>query len=590
MGDILPADPSVWTSSTTGYIGQSSAGTVTVAGGSNLASGDAYLGFYSGASGLATISGAGSTWTNSNDLYVSYNGGGTLSIGGGGAVSSSSTYIGGVSGLVTVDGVGSSLTNTNALYAGYSGDGTLSITGGGSVSNYYGYIGFSNGSRGTVAVDGSGSTWTNNGTLWVGYSSGGTLSITNGGTVTCSDGHIGYNAGASGLVTVNGTGSTWTNGSSLYIGDYGTGNLSITNGGSVTNSSFYSVNFIGYNSGSSGTVTVNGAGSTWTTAGGHGNGLYVGYSGTGNLSITNGGSVVNINSSSYYYPSFIGYNSGSSGTVTVDGAASVWFNGSDLYVGGSGSGTMKITNGGSVFNTYGYIGSAGTVTVNGAGSIWGNANDLYVGGAYPQTGGAGTLNITNGGAVLVGGATYVSSDTSSTGTINFGASGGTLTTQSLYAPPAQLTGAGTVNTRGLVSDIDLVFNSTHGLTQTITLNGLSGQNVAVNLDMSNAANNGDLGAGYQGAGSLTIQDGIAVASANGYLGYLSGSTGTRNGLRRRLGLDHQQQPLRRLLGQRKPFDCQWRQRCRQLLLRQLHRLQQRLVGQRYGQRRRLDLD
>ncbi len=87
----------------------------------------------------------------------------------------------------------------------------------------------------------------------------------------CSDGHIGYNAGSSGLVTVNGTGSTWTNGSSLYVGDYGTGNLSITNGGSVTNSSFYSVNFIGYNSGSSGTVTVDGAGSTWTTAGGHGN-------------------------------------------------------------------------------------------------------------------------------------------------------------------------------------------------------------------------------------------------------------------------------------------------------------------------------
>ena len=77
-----------------------------------------------------------------------------------------------------------------------------------------------------------------------------------------------------------------------------------------------------------------------------------------------------------------------------------------------------------------------------------------------------------------------------------------------------------------MSDVDLVFNSTHGLTQTITFNGLPGQNVAVNLDMSSVADNGDLGAGYQGAGSLTIQDGVAVASANGFLGYLPGSTGT----------------------------------------------------------------
>ena len=57
LGDVLPADPSSWTSSTIGYIGQTSAGTLTVADGSILASGDAYLGFYSGANGLVTISG-----------------------------------------------------------------------------------------------------------------------------------------------------------------------------------------------------------------------------------------------------------------------------------------------------------------------------------------------------------------------------------------------------------------------------------------------------------------------------------------------------------------------------------------------------
>jgi len=58
----------------------------------------------------------------------------------------------------------------------------------------------------------------------------------------------------------------------------------------------------------------------------------------------------------------------------------------------------------------------------------------------------------------------------STGAINFGTNGGTLTTGSLAASPSQLTGTGTINTRGLVSDLDLVFDSSASLNQTITFN------------------------------------------------------------------------------------------------------------------------
>ena len=43
--------------------------------------------------------------------------------------------------------------------------------------------------------------------------------------------------------------------------------------------------------------------------------------------------------------------------VTVDGAGSTWTNSGDLYVGNYyGSGTLSITNGGSVSNANGYIG------------------------------------------------------------------------------------------------------------------------------------------------------------------------------------------------------------------------------------------
>ena len=49
----------------------------------------------------------------------------------------------------------------------------------------------------------------------------------------------------------------------------------------------------------------------------------------------------------------------------------------------------------------------------------------------------------------------VGANTGYTGVIDFGTNGGTLTTQTLLASPAQLAGTGTINTNGLVSDIDL---------------------------------------------------------------------------------------------------------------------------------------
>ena len=161
------------------------------------------------------------------------------------------------------------------------------------------------------------------------------------------------------------------------------------------------------------------------------------------------------------------------------------------------------------------------MTVNGAGSILTNSINLYVGGS-----GSGTLNITNGGVVTTAGPTYVASQSgSTTGTINFGDGGGTLTTNSLYAGSSQLTGIGTVNTKGLVIDGSLPFDSTHGANQTILGFGAN-SNITLNLDMSNANTAADLGAGYNSSGSLTIRNGITVHSTTGYLGYNAGSSGT----------------------------------------------------------------
>ncbi|HUU57961.1 MAG TPA: autotransporter outer membrane beta-barrel domain-containing protein, partial [Phycisphaerae bacterium] len=112
-GDVVPADPATWTSSTYAYVGKTAVGSVTVDGNSDVVSDLAYVGHDANSTGEVTVDGAGSTWTNSSYLYVGRYGSGTLNIANGGAVSNSWGYIGryaGSTGVVTVDGAGSTWT------------------------------------------------------------------------------------------------------------------------------------------------------------------------------------------------------------------------------------------------------------------------------------------------------------------------------------------------------------------------------------------------------------------------------------------------------------------------------------------------
>ena len=263
----------------------------------------------------------------------------------------------------------------------------------------------------------------------------------------------------------------WTS-SNLCIGNGGIGMLTIEAGGTVNGDGT-----IANSSSSSGTVTVTGAGSKWTSPD-----LYVGYTGTGTLNIEAGGQVISDSG-------YIGYQSGAS-VATITGAGSTWTNTSSLYIGNHGSsGTLIIQAGGQVSDTTGYLGysSTGTASVTGPGSQWTNGGSLYVGDSSNLI---HTLTVADGGVV---------------------------TAKTLYAPLNALLGNGTINTNGAVIDGDLVFDSTHH--QGVAFG--NGGTLTLNLDGS-----GDLGAGYQKTGTLTIADGSAVTSANGYLGYGTRSNGT----------------------------------------------------------------
>ncbi|MBN2022324.1 MAG: PEP-CTERM sorting domain-containing protein [Pirellulales bacterium] len=169
---------------------------------------------------------------------------------------------------------------------------------------------------------------------YVGDRGSGALSVTNGSGVMTGYGHIGSSPGATGLVAVEGAGSTWMNSRELHVGRYGSGILNVTGGGAVTSGDF---SYVGVQADSTGQVTVDGAGSTWTNQGS----LYVGCSGYGTLTITNGGAVRDLRG-------FVGDNSGSTGNVTVDGIGSTWTNDLRLYLGYHGSGTLNVANGGLV--------------------------------------------------------------------------------------------------------------------------------------------------------------------------------------------------------------------------------------------------
>ncbi len=459
-------------------------GSMDIVGGGGMSSEYGDIGENAGSSAVVTITGSGSTWTNTYDFFVGSSGRGTLLISDGGSVVDGEMDFGGVvgnnagsTGIATVTGSGSTWINSNALNIGDSGKGNLLITSGGAVSSVYGYLGVNAGSDGTVTVTGRGSIWSISGNLYIGNSGTGVLLIENAGTVSTngySNGILGDSAGSIGQVTVTGSGSTLSNGGDFYVGYSGNGTLQITNGGSVSNGDNEYGGVVGAGSGSDGTVAVTGGGSAWTNSGD----LTIGYSGTGTLSITGGGSVSNGLSN---YGAVIGYNAGASGQVIVTGRGSMWTGSGGLYVGyDGGKGTLQIASGGTVTDEAGSVGgyntlyggdpdSSGSVTVTGSGSTWTNTGDLVVGAS-----GTGSLLISGGGTVTSGESVYgglIGNNAGSSGSVTVTGSGSSWTESSSLTIGYSGNGSLLIENGGAVSDQGGSLGFLAGSSGTVTVSG-----------------------------------------------------------------------------------------------------------------------
>jgi len=114
-------------------------------------------------------------------------------------------------------------------------------------------------------------------------------------------------------------------------------------------------------------------------------------------------------------------------TGNIDPAdPTTWTSSTYGYVGKTADGTLTVDDDSDLLSRYGYLGYdpgvTGEVTITGVGSTWNNGWELCVGDQ-----GSGIVNIANGGEIVVDNNTYVARGASSTGTINFGAGGGSLT-------------------------------------------------------------------------------------------------------------------------------------------------------------------
>ena len=489
-------------------------GTVAIRNGGSVINAAGEIAKDAGTTGTVTVDGASSVWTNSSGVLVGIgaNSNGTLNVINGGNIlqTGGDGIVGyGATGTATVDGAGSKWINsgaTSAIQVGWgSGNGTLSIINGGSVSDTFGQIGYSGtgaGSGGTVTVDGAGSTWTNSSNLNVGAYGNATLNITNSGSVSSATAVVGNGTGANGTVTIDSAGS-WTNSGVLKLGQGGSGTLNLN--GAVGARGVLQTQSI---TKGQGTAAVNFDGGILRAA--SFNSDLLGNFAAGDVTINAGGAFIDSNGGSGSLSAPLG----GVGALTKQGAGSLTLTGTNTYAGGTviESGTLQVVGTGTLGATTGALSVANGATLDlggtsqTVGALWGAGNITST-----VLGNLSLLTVDQATNTIFSGIIGDGFDSVAGGTAQVGLSvrgGGVLTLSGVnsYTGPTTIFGGGeiqldgaiagavTVNSGGALSGAGTIFNAVT-LNHNGLLAGKSGQTLTMN--------------------SLTLNDGSVVVAALG---------------------------------------------------------------------------
>ena len=390
---------SQWKNSGNLTVGRRGTGTLDVEAGGVVSNTAGYLGLFADSEGTATVTGAGSQWNNTSFLTVGRSGTGTLNVEAGGLVRASEVRVadsGSSTGTLNLKG-GILSTGQVSEGSGSGGgtvifdDGTLQLTGDQADL-------FSDFETGDVTLDAGGGTIDTQGfTVGITTVLDGVGGLTKQGTgiltLTGGNTYTGSTTVRNGTLKLSGTGAGISHADPGFIiasnsGDNGT--VIVDSGADVT----VSETRIGDSDTGNGTgkLTVTGAGSTWKVTG------YIMAVGDGDFSATNSGTLEVLDGASITVDRFmdIARPINSTGVVLVDGAGSTLTTVDSLNVGFSGTGILTVQNGGLVdrgTSVQGvrltlFSGSNGTLNLNSGGTV--QANNIYEGS------GSGTLNF-NGG-------------------------------------------------------------------------------------------------------------------------------------------------------------------------------------------------
>ena len=478
-----------WNNASFLLVGELGTGSLSVNGGT-VSNATATIADQIGSSGLAAVNGG--SWNNSGDLIVGNAGNGTLTIGGSGTVTGSTNGLLGAAvlgnqtgsaGTVTMSG--GSWINSGDLIVGNNGTGALTITSG-TLSNGYNNIGaaigYLTGSTGSVTM--SGGTWINDGYLLVGSSGTGSMAMS-GGIMSSYGGSIGDSAGSTGSMTVSG--GIWSN-NELYVGYSGTGTLTISGTGTVS---------VG---GGAGPVTIaSQAGSVGTLNFGT-NGGSAGTLSAGTIAFGSGAGVINFNQTNA--TTLSGSISGN-GTVNQLGTGTTTLTGNNSYTGTTtiSAGTLQIGNGGA-------SGTLGTTNVIDNGTLALNRSDVVtLGNTISGTG--AFIQKGTGTTTLTGNNSYTGTTTISAGTLQIGNGGA----------------SGTLGTTNVIDNGTLALNRSDVVTLGNTISGTGAFIQKGTGTTTLTGNNSYTGTTTISAGTLKLGAGASLASTNINLGTMA-SQGT----------------------------------------------------------------